>query len=264
MSLSVTLTESIDKVVEAFISRVSGKYNIDSSDLIYIWKGETQKTKNFADSKEPQSKEPQSKEPDSKEPGSKNLLEIDHDNLLNCNKAELIALCKKFNLKCSGTKSILLNRLLGKEQSPVNTKTTKTTKTIKKVEITPVAKKLTANIPNILIRRNQFNNYEHPETGLVFDNSTKIVIGKQNNNGSVDILTEEDIDQCNAFKFKFKLPENLDHKSTLEDVEVDELEDEESEELELEEDDLEEEILDEEELEDEEDEEELEEYFTDE
>ena len=113
---------------------------------------------------------------------------------------------------------------------------------------------MVANIPNILVKRNKYNNYEHPETGLVFDNETKTVIGKQNKNGSVDDLSEDDIDQCNAFKFKFQIPSNLDNKSKLVDVKIEELDEDEGDdeggdELEVEEE-LNEEDLNEEEVED--------------
>lgn len=250
MSLSLTLTETIDKVIETFITKVSEQYNLEKKELRYLWDGKEVKTTKTE-------KSPVSKAvPD----------EVDPEALLKCSKAELIAMCKARGHKCSGTKSVLLGRLLNKEEAPAKKKTSSKEK--KHPEKTPVAKKLSANIPNILIRRNQFNNYEHPETGLVFDNKDRVVIGKQNDDGTIDDLTEEDIDQCNAFKFKYKIPVNLDHKSTLANVKVDELsdEDEESdeednEELVAEEDDEEEglEIEDEDEDEDEDEEELLEE-----
>ena len=110
-----------------------------------------------------------------------------------------------------------------------------------------------------MIRRNKFNNYEHPETSLIFDNETKLVIGKQKDDGTIDQLTEDDIDQCNAFKFKFKIPSDLDQKLNLGDVKVDELSDDDEEELVDEEDELvEEEELVEEDL----DEDEFEEYVS--
>ena len=217
MSLSVTISDAIDKVIETFISKVSDKYKIDSGELKLMWNGNEQKqTKTIHSNKNNED--------------TKKVSEIDPNTLLNHNKAELIALCKTHGHKCSGTKSILINRLLGKEQSTADSSQKKSIVSLKKVENTPVAKKLIANIPNILIRRNQFNNYEHPETGLIFDNSTKIVIGKQNADGSIDDLIEEDIHQCNAFKFKFKLPHNLDHKSSLDDIKIDDLEDDEDDE----------------------------------
>ena len=213
MSLSISLTESVDKVIETFIERVSKEYNLDKDELQSLWGGKTQNTSI------------------KKDITNSNKMEVNHDNLLNYNKQELIALCKSKGKKCSGTKVILINRLLWKEdedekKSPISKKSTSK----KQPEKTPVAKKLSANIPNILIRRNQFNNYEHPESGLVFNDKEKIVIGKQNDNGSIDDLTEEDIDKCNAFKFKYNIPVNLDHKSTLENVKVDELSEEEEEE----------------------------------
>ena len=234
MSLSLTLTEAIDEVVQTFITRVSSKYKIDNTELTCLWRGDDVKTKKSSPTKSAES--------------SESTAEIDHDVLLKCNKAELVALCKAHGHKCSGAKSVLMGRLLGKEANVENPKAKGKSKKTKAaqaaaVKATPIAKKLTANIPNILIRRNKYNNYEHPETGLVFDNDTKIVIGKQNDDGSVDPLTEDNIDQCNAFKFKFKIPSDLDQKSTLAEVKVDELSDEEEEDLDIEEEEEEEEEL---------------------
>lgn len=256
MSLSLTLTEAIDEVIKTFITRVSNKYNLDNNELTSIWKGESNIQKVVKTTKTKQVETNGDHE------------EIDPDVLLKCNKAELVALCKSHGHKCSGSKSILMNRLLGKEKNDIPVKSSKVSET----KATPVAKKLTANIPNILIRRNQYNNYEHPETGLLFDNETKVVIGKQNNDGTVEPLTEGDIDQCNAFKFKFNIPSNLDHKSTLIEVKVDELsEDEDDEDLNIDDEDLDEndeeiedDILEEDLLEDEDDDDEFEEYVSDE
>lgn len=270
MSLSQTLTKTIDEVIQTFITRVSNKYNLDNDDLKSLWEGDVVKSK--------KPKKVVTTPVDDSPPG-----EIDHEVLLKCNKSELVALCKAHGHKCSGTKSILMNRLLGKEEAstpkskPKSKSKSKKTKAAQQaaVKATPVAKKLTAKIPNILIRRNQYNNYEHPETGLIFDNDSKIVIGKQNDDGSIDPLTEEDIDQCNAFKFKFKIPIDLDSKSTLVDVKVDELseedEDEDEDELDVDEDEeeleLEEELVEEDLLDDDDDllgeDEEFEDYESD-
>lgn len=252
MSLSLSLTKTIDEVIQTFIKKVSDKYNLNNNELVSIWKGES----NIKESKTDKTEHIEEK---------KKSNEISQDVLLNCNKAELIALCKANGHKCSGSKIILINRLLGKDENESPNKSIKSESKVNKVSAiksTPIAKKLTANIPNILIRRNQFNNYEHPETGLVFNNETKVVIGKQNGDGSIDHLTAEDIDKCNAFKFKFDIPTNLDHKSTLKEVKVDELSEDEDDELQVEEDEIDEEDIEEEELL--EDEEEFEEYVTDE
>ena len=224
MSLNGVLQEAIDKVIQNFILKVSTTYNLDNNELNAIWTGGNSKS-------------------NIKKETTKEVEPINPDSLLKCNKAELSALCKQHGYKCSGTKTDLISRLLGKdEEKKTDDKKSKSPPK----ESTPVEKKLVANIPNILIKRNKYNNYEHPETGLVFNNETKIVIGKQNKNGSVDHLTEEDIDQCNAFKFKFQIPSNLDRKSKLVDVKVEELDEEEEEDEELEV--VEEEELNEEEL----------------
>ena len=232
MSLNGVLEEAIEKVIQTFISNVSTKYNLDNDELNAIWTGNN-------------------KQSNTPKVVSFHEVDVSPDFLLKCNKAELTALCKQKGCKCSGTKTDLMSRLLGKEDTKKAEDTKKPKTTSKKStprEISPIEKKLVANIPNILVKRNKYNNYEHPETGLVFNNETKTVIGKQNKNGSVDDLSEDDIDQCNAFKFKFQIPTNLDSKSKLVDVKIEELdEDEGDDELEAEEE-LNEEDLNEEDL----------------
>ena len=108
----------------------------------------------------------------------------------------------------------------------------------------------TSTIP---IRRNQFNNHEHPETCLVFCVKTKKVIGKQQDDGSVSQLTTDDIENCHKFKFEYFVPENLDNKTKLDDEKVEELEEEEEDDEEIieSEDDIdEEELIEEEEIDD--------------
>lgn len=279
MSLSLTLSTTIEEVIHKYIATVSDKFNINQDELYSIWQGKPgtgpNRTEAHINKQIQEVKKAREVKSDSKTPEP-----IDPGVLLKCNKAELIALCKTHGHKCSGTKEALVSRLLGKVDSSTpasKKKPSSTTTKVSTTKATPVIKNLVANIPNILIRRNQHNNYEHPETGLVFNNATKVVIGKQNDNGSIDQLTENDIDQCNAFKFKFEIPLDLDSKSNLNDVKVDELEEgeetEETEETEEAEEDLEEDDLEiveeEEELNDEdfEDDELLgddEEYVTDE
>jgi hypothetical protein len=149
-------------------------------------------------------------------------------------------LCKTHGYKSTGTKDVLISRLLGKTDEEIKetlaakeSSTKKpgsdpkkpSSKQLKKIETSKVVEKLTVNVPSIILRKNRFNNYEHAETGFIFDKN-KLVIGKQNDDGTVDNLTEEDIDRCNAYKFKLELPENLDEHISLKDVKIDELDDE--------------------------------------
>lgn len=116
---------------------------------------------------------------------------------------------------------------------------------MKEVEKAPaIIVQLQSKIQNITIRRNQFGNHEHAETSFIFDKKTKNVIGKQNKNGTIDVLTKHDIEICNKMKFIFDLPKNLDNKSTFSHEKVDELD----EEFEEDDDEILEEELDEEDL----------------
>lgn len=255
MSLSLTLKEAIDNVVQEYINRVSEKYKIESTELSSLWYGEDVKL-NKSPVKNPV-KKPVKTKVESKV-DSESLTDIDTEispeMLAKCNKDALKELCKKHGHKCSGTKAVLISRLLGKEEeTPKKTTAKKTTakKTTKKsakekVEEKPVIKKLVATSTNVPIRRNQFDNYEHPDSGLVFDPESKEAVGKQQDDGSIEPLSVEDIDLCNKYKFKYRLPENLDKKTSLNDVTVQEL-DEETKDDESEA----EELVDEEELEDE-------------
>ena len=189
---------AVEDGIMKFISEVSTRHNIDPGDLVAIWTGDTENK-----FKEPQ----QSNELDK--------LKV----------KELQALCKNKGIKSSGTKKELIERLdeadnMKKEQ--INAETNK-----KVVVEQPVFKKVTPKSLTVAIRRNQWGNHEHPETCLVFDKNTKKVIGKQNDNGSIDDLIQSDIDLCNKYKFEYNIPENLDKKSSLDDVHVEELEDDE-------------------------------------
>jgi hypothetical protein len=59
-----------------------------------------------------------------------------------------------------------------------------------------------------VVRMNEFGNYEHRPTNLVF-NSASIVYGKQASSVVVP-LTSEDIDVCKHHNFKYTIPESLD------------------------------------------------------
>lgn len=99
-------------------------------------------------------------------------------------KPELVKLCKDKKLDVNGTKKDLVQRLLD---------ATKTT------------------VPVVNISKTQNGQYCHSQTGLVFDPSTKRVIGKYNDRtGATEKLSRKDIDKCNDFKFRFSLPETLE------------------------------------------------------
>ena len=90
MSLSLTITKEIDKVIQTFIEKVSDKYNLDNTELKNIWEGNHLKEINI-NSKQ-----------NIVDISVKDQLhppKIDYDVLLKCTKHELIALCKTHNHK---------------------------------------------------------------------------------------------------------------------------------------------------------------------
>jgi hypothetical protein len=248
MSLNQTVTKAVNEVINNFIQQISSKYDLDPNDLLQMWDCNSILTKVVP----------------KKSVVADIPSDIDENALLQYKKPEIQALCRQRGLKCTGTKEQLIALLLSKDGSSAAKKevVSKKSEPIKKVSSTPVAQKLVSSIPTVAIRRNQHGNHEHPETSFVFDKKTKKAIGKQNEDGTIDDLTSEDIDICNQWKFQYVLPDNLDKKTKLNDVKVDELDYEDEEVLDSD-DDEEEAVIDEEELVQEEDFEDEEEEYED-
>jgi hypothetical protein len=127
-------------------------------------------------------------------------------------KPELVELCKTNGFRSTGTKPELISFMFNEVVEVEKVKVEKPVKTKKVVE-PPVAKatileKLNTVAPTVNIRRNQYDNYEHAESGFVFNNKTKKVIGKQEGDQVVPI-TKDDIDTCNKYRFSYEIPDSL-------------------------------------------------------
>jgi hypothetical protein len=265
-TLKTSIETEFQSLIIQYIEKLSESYDLTKDELILLWNnGKTDASVQPLEKK----LETNSEQPVFSSVISKMMNpEFNADTMSKSTVAELKAICKQRGLKVSGTKSDIISRLMGKPEAEDTKPKTKAKpepkpKTVaKKVEVaqakvleTPVVKKFVATIDQVLITRNKFNRYEHAETGLVF-NESRTVIGKQLPDGTLDHLTDDDIDNCNAFKFPYELPVNLDHKAKLNDVVVKELDEDE----ELDVDDIEEEQL----IEEEEEEEEYEEVIEEE
>ena len=209
MSLNQTVTKAVNEVINKFIKNIATKYDLDPNELLAEWEDNKISTKPIVN-----------KSLDTNIPDI-----MDQNTLSQYKKTDLQDLCRKRSLKCTGTKEQLISFLIGKEATLSEKPTVKKAET--KIVSIPVVKKLTSSIPTVAIRRNQFGNHEHPDTSLVFDKNTKKAIGKQNEDGTIEDLTEDDIDICNQWKFSYITPDNLDKKTKLTDVKVEELEDDE-------------------------------------
>jgi len=123
------------------------------------------------------------------------------DTFKGLSKAELQQMCKDKNVAHTGTKAVLIDRLLNKEPTPPTSK--KTSPGRKKKKVADVIQKIQHNVPIIHIRRNAFNNYEHVETEFVFDETNQMVVGKQMADGNIADLTEADLEICKEYNFKY-------------------------------------------------------------
>jgi len=246
MSLAQALNNAVNEYIQKYIQQISTKYELDATLLSQEWDklglGETEATpnnENYSNVVAP----------------ATNTLTPEY--LLGCLKPELKVLCKERGLKSTGTKPDLLAILNSHLHPNVVEPVVKNTKSTP-----PITKNLHTTLPTVAVRRNQFGNHEHPETSFVFDKKTKKVIGKQNDDGSVEPLTRADIDICNKYNFEYILPLNLDH-AKLTDVKIAELDDDEDDDEIVESDEdvlLDEDILDEEDEEEEEEEEDFEDF----
>ena len=223
MSLNSTITQLINDHIKNIILKISEKYNIEEKELFSLVNEKFETRPNI-----------QTEE--------KKEFILTEEMILKASAVELKAMCKSKGYKCSGTKEVLVFRLLGKEENPSPKNKPKSTpsKPVKPV-LNKIQTKVQESSKELIIKRNEWNNFVHVQSQLVFDNDTKCVIGKQKSDGSIEQLNADHIDMCNAFKFKYKLPSNLDNKKSLADVKVVELEegDEEEEEEEEEDEDIE-------------------------
>ena len=246
MSLSKTIFDTIENNIQLYISQVASVYKLDENELYKLWNNSAELT---------------TKKSVVSKTSSDDILD---PVLLKLNKKELSDICKAKNLPVSGTKADLIKRIVGNETNKgKNLNLNSNSKTGTKQP--EVIKKLMEKKPTIQIKINDFGNFEHSETHLLFNKNTKRAYGIQNDDGSISELTPNDIDLCHKFKFTYDIPENLDKKDD-DDEDDEELDDEEvieEEEEEEEEEELEEELEDDDD-EEIEDEEELEEYYDDE
>lgn len=248
----------INTIFTDFLIKVAKKHKLNETELIGMWNANSPTDDNIVAVVKPASVITRQETP----------VTINNE-LKDMGKTELVELCRAKKLPVSGTKAQIIERLCKVDNnSTINFQPTKqvnnstaTAPVTNPIQITSqITKKLVEKIPKIEVTRNKFGNFEHFESHFVFDTKTQKVYGKQNSDGSIDDLTEEDIDLCNKYKFTYNIPKNLDKKSNILDVKVDELEDDEDDvELEVEEDlDLD---LDEEEYEDDEEEIEIDEDY---
>ena len=140
---------------------------------------------------------------------------------MKANIAGLKAMCKAVGLAVGGKKQELIDRLVSFQTQKNTIGNNLSNATASKSEATVVTKPKKKRSPNrmpsipissIQIKKNEHGNYEHPETKLIFDRESKQVIGKQQQDGTISKLTEQDIQQCDQFKFTYIMPETISNQ----------------------------------------------------
>jgi len=114
----------------------------------------------------------------------------------NHSKSDLLKLCKEKNLNTNGTKFDMTLRILNISFSSEQTN----------------KNKIDENNEQFILRikKNEFGNYTHNESLMVFDPNTKKVIGVESKNGNIRPLNRNDIEICQKYKFQYNLPVSLD------------------------------------------------------
>ena len=218
-SLQAEVQGIISKYIEQYITVLSSDYGINNKELNEKWKnvcegvvdsvGCTMATDTTDSSGTDMIEQKKVNKPDPVQttdisPTKPNDM-VEASVIMNANVSELKALCKARKLMTGGKKQDLIERLqpfVSGEQKPVQ-------------PAAPKKKKRSPNrmpqipISSIQIKKNQYGNYEHPETKLIFNKETKQVIGKQKDNGDIGDLTDEDIQKCDQFKFSYVIPEKI-------------------------------------------------------
>jgi hypothetical protein len=88
-----------------------------------------------------------------------------------------------------------------------------------------IQKLVKAELPErrFALRKNPYGEYEHKETGFVFDPATKEVKGKQVGDQIKD-LSLSDIELCKQYGFKFRMPDKFEDDVLEMEAEVSDLE----------------------------------------
>lgn len=227
---------SSDRLIKEYIKLVTKQFELDEEALFKLWQEHKETIKQLTKSSDPKRSKKSSVKSEEKveekgeetttekseEKGEKSGGEDDYSKL---SLAELKELCKTRGLKVSGGKKVLVERLLEKKttseelkEGEEKKKTTSKSRSKKKIPV--ILQKIVHNADTLNIRRNVFGNYEHIDTGFIFDEATQEVIGKQSENLDphsspiIEPLTEEDIEKCKEYNFAYRTPETISSDAT--------------------------------------------------
>ena len=209
------------RCIQKYIQMLIQEYELDETHLLNMWmkhyssdtKTESSSGENHMSRLRTNSFAETGKTVDiSEKPLNVTTTTYTHLELSKLKKKGLQALCKLHDLPYSGVKSVLIQRLLNRNDHVSfkrNVTNTQKKKRISNMCVAPILTKIENSKDYIKIRRNIYGNYEHLDTGFVFNQNTQEVIGKQEERGVVKQLELKDVETCNTYNFKYILPDNL-------------------------------------------------------
>lgn len=230
----MSFAESLQNIVFLYCDEVSKKFNIDRNALEELWRGVSN---GVSTAVKPVVKPVTITSTDT---SSAKLDDLSPERLNKCTKVELEALCRHHAVKVTGKKDELIERLIavskgenvpkptrGKktETASFKTKNVANSKEARAAAAKSLVEKILEDSKNtsIPVRPNKFGNLEHPSTGIVFDRKSMKALGKQEDDGTLSDLTEDDIEFCKQNKYSYNIPENLDKNLDLKNVKIEEL-----------------------------------------
>ena len=127
-------------------------------------------------------------------------------NVAKMKKKELQELCVQKGLNKTGNKKELQARLASAAIQPENPPPpARSTKSKKKINVIDAD----GEVPDtIRLKRSPHGNFVFK--GLVVDPMTQVVVGREEDDGTVSELNESDIEKCNKYRIDFEPPNNMD------------------------------------------------------
>lgn len=168
--------------MELFLEQISSQYKLDCEKLIEHWTS----------------------------------FNTEHTMLNKMKKPELLTMCKEKGFCCKGSKPDLIKNIINKL---VQVDEPKKEVVPKKKVVENIISEISKHVPVIVIKRNKHGNHEHQDTHMVFDHKTRTVVGVQQDDGSISMLTKADIEKCHELNFKYNIPSSLNQVNTEQDIE---------------------------------------------
>lgn len=214
-ALSKQLFSCVSVAIDEFATKLASELGVDKSKVLDVWNSQvSQEVKVSAGvAKEAPAKKPSSKAKSAPK-GSADKKTCQYTYVKGAKEGEMCG-AKVSDESSSGQ---FCKKHMGHEISKDEKKEPKKApakksgggkKSEAKEEETPAVSGLKASMPPVSIKINEFRQYQHEGTKLLFDRKTEEVYGKADGKGGVIPLTTEDIASCKQFGFRFRVPEKL-------------------------------------------------------